>query len=366
MSSHLSSAPEAALLSSFKLGQLTLKNRLVVSPMCMYSAQDGYANDFHLVHLGHFALGSAALILTEATAVSPEGRISPNDLGLWNDQQIGPLARITDFVHQQNALIGVQLAHAGRKASTYTPWKGKGAVPAEEGGWQAVGPDEQPYDQHSSLPRALTSQDISAVVADFSASTQRAMIAGFDTVEIHAAHGYLLHQFLSPLSNSRLDQYGGSLENRARLLLEVTKAVRSIWPDHLPLLVRLSATDWAEGGWDIEETVQVCKWLEREGVDAVDVSSGGLTPQQQITAVAGYQVPFAQRLKAETGMSVIAVGMITEVAQAEQILQAEQADLIALARELLRDPNFAQRAAYQLRTDIKYPVQYQRAELKRP
>ena len=266
------------LFSPLKLGSLSLKNRVVVSPMCMYSAVNGLANDFHLVHLGGFALGGAALIFTEATAVTPEGRISPDDLGLWDDAQIAPLAQITDFVHQQGSLIGVQLAHAGRKASTFAPWKGSGAVPPEAGGWEVVGPSEQPYSPRYPLPRALTPEQIGEIVHAFAESARRAMIAGVDTVEIHAAHGYLLHQFLSPLSNDRTDEYGGSFENRARLLLEVTRAVRDVWPAHLPLFVRVSATDWAEGGWDIEQTVEVAKLLSREGVQVVDVSSGGLTP----------------------------------------------------------------------------------------
>lgn len=334
--------------------------------MCMYSAQEGLANDFHLVHLGSFALGGAALIFTEAAAVTPQGRISPDDLGLWNDQQIGPLARVVDFVHQQGALIGLQLAHAGRKASTFAPWKGSGVVPLEAGGWEVTGPDEYVYSPLYSSPRPMTAHDIADVTAAFEASTQRAMIAGFDTVEIHAAHGYLLHQFLSPLSNSRTDDYGGPLENRARLLLEVTRRVRAVWPAHLPVFVRLSATDWAPGGWDIEQTVEVSKWLSREGVQVIDVSSGGLTPLQDIAPAPGYQVPFAERLKKDTDLTVMAVGLITEAGQAEQILQAGQADLIALAREVLRDPRFAQRAAYELGAQTGYPVQYQRAEPKPP
>ncbi|TSA84510.1 NADH:flavin oxidoreductase/NADH oxidase [Deinococcus detaillensis] len=354
-----SSSP--VLLSPLRIAQLTLKNRVVVSPMCMYSAEDGFANDFHLVHLGRFALGGAALIFTEAAAVSPEGRISPDDLGLWNDQQIGSLARIADFVHQQGALIGIQLAHAGRKAGMSAPWKGGELVPPEAGGWTVLGPDVHAYSPRYGSPHAMSPEDIAQVVKDFTASARRAVIAGFDTLEIHAAHGYLLHQFLSPLSNSRLDQYGGTLENRARLLLEVTRAVRGVWPDHLPLFVRLSATDWAPGGWDIEQTVEISRQLSREGVNVIDVSSGGLTPDQQITAGPGYQVPFAERLKQDTDLVVMAVGMITEPQQAEQILQAKQADLVALARELLRDPQFVQRTAWQSGQAVEVPVQYQRA-----
>ena len=349
------------LLSPLRLQSLTLKNRVVVSPMCMYSAQDGLANDFHLVHLGRYALGGAGLILTEATAVTPEGRISPDDLGLWDDQQIGPLARVVDFVHQHGALIGVQLAHAGRKASTYAPWKGSGVVPPEAGGWEVLGPDEHAYSPRYSLPRPMSSDDITDLIAAFVASARRAMIAGFDAVEIHAAHGYLLHQFLSPLSNSRLDRYGGSLENRARLLLDVTRAVRKVWPAHLPLLVRLSATDWAPGGWDIEQTVEVARMLSDEGVNVVDVSSGGLTPEQQIVPAPGYQVPFAERLKQDTDLNVMAVGLITDAEQAEQILQGKQADLVALAREFLRDPHFVQDAALHFGEPVTASAQYQRA-----
>ena len=357
----LSSAEPSQLFSPLHLKDLHLKNRIVVSPMCMYSAEDGLANDFHLVHLGGFALGGAGLIFTEATAVTPAGRISPDDLGLWNDAQIAPLGRITDFVHEQGAFIGVQLAHAGRKGSTHAPWKGSGSVPPEAGGWEVLGPDDRAYSPLYPLPRPMTAQDISDVLAAFEAATRRAIIAGFDTVEIHAAHGYLLHQFLSPLSNSRTDEYGGSLENRARLLLEVTRTVRNAWPAHLPVFVRLSATDWAAGGWDIEQTVQVAHWLSGEGVQVIDVSSGGLTPQQQITPGPGYQVPFAERIKQETDLTVIAVGMITDAAQAEGILQAGQADLVALARELLREPHFAQRAALELQSSVSAPAQYSRA-----
>ncbi|AWN22959.1 oxidoreductase [Deinococcus irradiatisoli] len=358
-----SDQPTSLLLSPLRLMHQSLKNRVVVSPMCMYSAVDGQANDFHLVHLGGFALGGAGLIFTEAVAVRPEGRISIDDLGLWHDAQIAPLARIVDFAHQYGSMIGIQLAHAGRKASTYAPWKGSGALPPEAGGWEVLGPDDRAYSPRYVQPRAMTADDIAGVVDAFKAATTRAMIAGFDVVEIHAAHGYLLHQFLSPLSNSRVDQYGGSLENRARLLMEVTRTVRAAWPAHLPVFVRLSATDWVPGGWDLEQTVEVAKWLSQEGVEVIDVSSGGLSPEQKIEVGPGYQVPFAARLKQDaTDLKVMTVGMITEVAQAEQILQDGKADLVALAREMLRDPHFAQRAAAQLGVPMAYPEQYQRAE----
>ncbi|TDE86734.1 NADH:flavin oxidoreductase/NADH oxidase [Deinococcus sp. S9] len=356
-------SPLAPLLfTPLKMQSLTLPNRIVVSPMCMYSAQNGLANEFHLVHLGQFALGGAGLILTEATAVSPEGRISPEDLGLWSDEQIVPLGHITDFVHRSGGLIGVQLAHAGRKASTYAPWRGRGAVPAEAGGWPVVGPSEAPYHSAYPQPVAMTPEDIRRVTSDFAAAARRALVAGFDVVEIHAAHGYLLHQFLSPLANTRTDEYGGSFENRVRFLLEVVRAVRATWPTHLPLLVRVSATDWAEGGWDADQTVQLAGLLRFEGVDVLDVSSGGLTPMQQITAGPLYQVPFAARVKQEVpDLGVMAVGMIDTPAQAEQVLAEGSADLVALARAFLRDPHWPQRAAREFGLRPTLPDVYARA-----
>ncbi|MFC4453331.1 NADH:flavin oxidoreductase/NADH oxidase [Deinococcus sonorensis] len=366
MTATSSATDTSPLFSSLKLRGVTLANRLVVSPMCMYSARNGLPTEFHMVHLGQFALGGAGLILTEATAVSPEGRISPEDLGLWSDEHIAPLGHITDFVHDHGGLIGTQLAHAGRKASTYAPWRGEGAVPLREGGWQVVGPDDQPFLPAYPQPRAMTPEDIQKVITDFEAATRRAMMAGFDVVEIHAAHGYLLHQFLSPLSNSRGDQYGGSFENRTRLVLEVTRAVRRVWPIHLPLFVRLSATDWAEGGWDLDQTVELCRLLKLEGVDVIDVSSGGLTTAQRITVEPGYQVPFAARVRQDAGIETMAVGLITTPEQAEQILRAGQADLIAFAREFLRDPHLAQRAALELGASAPVPNQYARAQPRRP
>ena len=349
------------LFTSLKLRGLTLKNRIVVSPMCMYSAKNGFANDFHLAHLGSFALGGAALILTEATAVSPEARITPDDLGLWSDDQIPALGHIVDFAHAQNALIGTQLAHAGRKASTWAPWRGHGAVPDEQGAWKVVGPDDHAYSGSYPTPTAMTEDDIQKVVDDFRSATRRAIIAGFDVVEVHAAHGYLLHQFLSPLSNSRDDEYGGSFENRSRLTLEVSRAVRETFPGHLPVFVRVSASDWAEGGWTPEETVKLARLLMDIGIDVLDVSSGGLTAAQKIEVGPGYQLPFAEQVKKETGMTVMAVGMITEAQQAEALLKHGQADLVALARELLRDPHWPQRAAHDLETRIDVPDQYARA-----
>ena len=349
------------LFQPLKLRDLTLKNRVVVSPMCMYSAKNGCANDFHLVHLGQYALGGAGLILTEATAVSPEGRISPDDLGLWSDEQIAPLGWVTDFVHAQGGLIGTQLAHAGRKASTFAPWRGQGGVPPEAGGWTVVGPDDRPYSQTYPQPSPISLEGVQKVVEDFRAAARRAILAGFDAVEVHAAHGYLLHQFMSPLANSRTDEYGGSFDNRVRLTLEVVRAVREVWPGHLPMLVRLSATDWAEGGWTVDETVELSRRLVQAGTDVIDVSSGGLTPAQQITVGPGYQVPFAERVKREAGATTLTVGMISEPAQAELILETGLADLVALAREALRDPHWPQRAAHELGDSISLPDQYARA-----
>lgn len=353
--------PAPLLFQPLKLRGLTLPNRLVVSPMCMYSAQNGLANDFHLVHLGQFALSGTGLIFSEATAVLPEGRISPEDLGLWDDAQILPLGRITDFVHSQGGRIGMQLAHAGRKASTFAPWRGRGAVPPEQGGWEVVGPGEEPFDGSYAYPRAMTADDIQAVIEAFTASARRAEIAGFDAVEIHAAHGYLLHQFLSPLANTRTDEYGGSFENRIRLLLDVVRAVRKVWPNHKPLFVRLSATDWAEGGWDEHQTVELAGHLDKEGVDVLDISSGGLTTAQQITPGPAYQTPFAAMIKgAVPDMHVMTVGMIESPERAEGILQNREADLIALARPFLGDPHWAQYAAVKLGVPADVAPQYQR------
>ncbi|WP_310584391.1 NADH:flavin oxidoreductase/NADH oxidase [Deinococcus sp.] len=349
------------LFAPLKLRDLTLKNRVVVSPMCMYSSKNGFASDFHLAHLGSFALGGAGLILTEASAVSPEGRITPDDLGLWNDDHIPALGKIVDLAHAQHALIGTQLAHAGRKASTHAPWRGHGAVSPEQGGWQVVGPDAHAYSGSYSTPRAMTGDDIQKVISDFAAATRRAVMAGFDVIEVHAAHGYLLHQFLSPLSNSRTDEYGGSFENRVRLTLEVSRAVRDAFPAHLPVFVRVSASDWAAGGWTPDETVELARLLMEIGIDVLDVSSGGLTADQKIEVGPGYQLPFAERVKKETGMVTMAVGMITDPQQAETLLERGQADLVALARELLRDPHWPQRAASELGTKVDVPDQYARA-----
>ncbi|RJF73469.1 NADH:flavin oxidoreductase/NADH oxidase [Deinococcus cavernae] len=351
------------LFEPLRLKDLTLPNRVVVSPMCMYSARaDGAAHEFHLVHYGQYALGGAGLIFTEATAVTPEGRISPEDLGLWNDAQMLQLGHVTDFVHQHGGKIGIQLAHAGRKASTYAPGRGRGWVPEAEGGWTVVGPDGHAYHEVMGAPRTLSVEDIQAVVAAFADAARRAQMAGFDAVEIHAAHGYLLHQFMSPLANTRTDEYGGSFENRVRLTLEVVRAVYAAWPGHLPIFVRVSATDWAEGGWDIAQTTELARLLRYEGVDVLDVSTGGLTPAQQITPGPLYQTPFAAHIKREVpDLQVMTVGMIDTPQQAEGILQAGDADLIALARPFLRDPHWTQRAARELGLRPELPQAYARA-----
>lgn len=349
------------LLESIKLGALALRNRIVVSPMCQYSSPGGMPTDWHLVHLGSRAVGGAGLVFTEASAVSPEGRISPADAGVWNDAQAEAWSRIVRFIHGQGAAAGMQLAHAGRKASTAAPWDGGGPVDAAHGGWTPVAPSAIPFDEGYPVPSALDATGIAKVLADFRAAAQRARDAGFDVIEIHGAHGYLLHQFLSPLSNTRTDEYGGALESRARLLREVIAAVRETWPAPMPLWVRLSATDWAPGGWDIDECVQLARTLRADGVDVIDVSSGGTVPQPKISAGPGYQVPFAARIRREAGIATATVGLITDARQAEDILQRGDADLIEMAREFLRDPYFPRRAAKELEAAIRVPEQYQRA-----
>jgi 2,4-dienoyl-CoA reductase-like NADH-dependent reductase (Old Yellow Enzyme family) len=349
------------LLDPIKLGALELRNRIVVSPMCQYSSPDGVPTDWHLVHLGSRAVGGAGLVFTEASSVSPEGRISPDDAGIWNDAQAGAWSRIVAFIRGQGAVAGVQLAHAGRKASTDAPWRGGGPLDAGHGGWTPVAPSAIPFDEGYPVPAALDAAGIAKVVADFRAAAQRASAAGFDVIELHGAHGYLLHQFLSPLSNTRTDQYGGALENRARLLREVIAAVRETWPAPKPLWVRLSATDWAEGGWDIDECVQLARMLRNDGVDVIDVSSGGSVPHPKVPAGPGYQVPFASRIRREAGIATATVGLITDARQAEDILQRGDADLVEMARELLRDPYFPRRAAKELDAAIRGPEQYERA-----
>ncbi len=350
------------LFSPFRLGTTTLPNRIVVSPMCQYSSPDGFAADWHLVHLGSRAVGGAGLVIVEATAVSPEGRITPSDLGLWKDEQIPKLEQISAFVHSQGAYIGVQLAHAGRKASMSVPWEPERLIPPEEGGWiNVLAPSAIPFSDKYANPIALDKAGIRCVIDKFAAATRRAMQAGFDTVEIHAAHGYLLHSFFSPLSNQREDDYGGSFENRIRLLLEVVDAVRRELPNGAPLLVRISATDWVEGGWDIEQSVELAKILKTRKVDLMDVSSGALVPYAKIPAGPGFQTPFAERIRREAGIPTGTVGLITGAAQADQIIRNGQADLVLIAREFLRDPYWPLQAAAEVHQRISWPKQYLRA-----
>ena len=354
------------LFTPYTIRSVTLRNRIMVAPMCQYSAEDGMANDWHLVNLGSRAVGGAALVMTEATAVEARGRISPQDIGIWRDEQIAPLARITAFLRDNGAVPAIQLAHAGRKASVAAPWNGGSVVDESKLGWpsEVIGPSAIPFSTGYATPREMTHADIAAVTAAFAAATYRSLQAGFQVVEIHNAHGYLLHEFLSPDSNHRTDEYGGSLANRARFLLEVTRAVRAVWPEHLPVFVRLSATDWLpEGeGLEVAEVVQVSAWLREAGVDLIDVSSGGNSPHQKIALKPGYQVPFAADIRRESGLPVAAVGLITDAEQANTILANGEADLIAMARELLRDPYWPLHAAHTLGQDISWPKQYERAK----
>jgi len=347
------------LFTPLTLRGTTFRNRVWVAPMCQYSATDGLADDWHLAHLGARAVGGAGLVIAEATAVSPEGRISPRDVGLWTDEQAGAWARITAFVTAQGAVPGVQLAHAGRKASTRVPWEGRGSIDPADGGWATVAPSPLPFGDWAT-PKELTDHDIAGVLRAFADAARRADAAGFEVVEIHAAHGYLLHQFLSPLSNRRVDRYGGGFEGRVRAVVEVVDAVRAGWPERKPLLLRVSATDWVDGGWSVEETVELARLLVGHGVDLVDVSSGGLAPEQQIPVGPGYQVPFARAVREGSGLPTAAVGLITEPAQAEQVLAEGSADAVLLGRVVLRDPQWPLRAAHTLGVDVEWPKQYER------
>ena len=353
----------AHLFSQLTIKSLTLKNRILISPMCQYSSEDGFANDWHLVHLGSRAIGGAALITQEATSVSPEGRISPEDLGIWKDEHIEKLKSITAFIKQQGAIPGIQLAHAGRKASVTSPWNGNKKLTPSQGGWETFAPSAIGYHDNEATT-ALDKAGIEKVISDFKSATKRAVAAGYQAIELHGAHGYLLHQFLSPLSNVRTDEYGGSYENRIRFSLEILEAVQSEWPSDSPIFFRISATDWAEGGWDIDESVKLCQILKDKGVDLIDVSSGGLASHQKIPTKPNYQVPFAERIKNEVDILVGAVGLITESAQSETILENGQADVISFARESLRNPNLALTFASELNADIKWPNQYERAKTK--
>jgi len=350
------------LFDPLKIRDVTFPHRVFVSPMCQYSSKDGYANNWHLVHLGSRAVGGAGLVLTEATAVLPEGRISPQDLGIWTDQHTEMLSRIVSFIHAQGSIAGMQLAHAGRKASTPPPWEDPRVVPESEGGWVNVAaPSALAFAESYPMPQALTTDGIQEVIAAFAAAAQRACQAGFRVLEVHAAHGYLIHEFLSPSSNRREDEYGGSFENRTRLCREVVAAVRSVWPQQLPLFVRISATDWTEGGWDINESVKLAAQLKQIGADLIDCSSGGNVRHAKIPLGPGYQVTFADRIRREADIMTGAVGLITSPVQAEEIIRTGQADAVIMARELLRDPYWLLRAAKELKQAVAWPVQYLRA-----
>jgi 2,4-dienoyl-CoA reductase-like NADH-dependent reductase (Old Yellow Enzyme family) len=364
---HDREVPEIDLLSPLTIRSVSLRNRIVMSPMCQYSAENGLANDWHLVHLGSRAAGGAALIIVEATAITAEGRITPGDMGIWTDDHVEPLARIVRFVHSQGAVAGIQLAHAGRKASCDLPWKGGARLPTQQaGGWTVVAPSSHPFNEGDPESIALDEAGINKVVADFEAATHRSLAAGFRVIEIHAAHGYLLHEFLSPISNHRTDDYGGSLENRMRLLLRVAERLRKIVPTELPLFVRISGTDWVDGGWDLDQSVVLCRELKKLGVDLIDVSSGGTVPRAQIPVGKSYQVPLASRIRSEAGIMTGAVGLITETQQANEIITGGQADLVLIARELLREPYWALKAQQELGATPDWPIAYGYAVKRRP
>jgi 2,4-dienoyl-CoA reductase-like NADH-dependent reductase (Old Yellow Enzyme family) len=350
------------LFSSLKIRGVELKNRIAVSPMCQYSSNDGMPTDWHFVHLGSRAVGGAGLVFTEATSVSPEGRISPDDAGIWNDEQANAYKRITSFIKTQNSIPGIQLAHAGRKASTFSPWKGTGEVTVEYGGWQTFAPSAVPFSDKYPSPKEMSMEDIKLVIEQFCQAAIRAINASFEIIELHMAHGYLGHEFLSPISNQRTDNYGGSLENRSRFVIEVAKSVRNIIPDTIPMFVRISASDWTEGGWDIDQSVQLAKWLKDVGVDLIDCSSGGNVSNARIPVEPGYQIPFAQKIRSGAKILTGGVGLITTPEQAEQIINNGQADIVLLARELLRDPYWSLHAAKKLNVELKdFPNQYLRA-----
>lgn len=351
----------APLFTPVTIGGVTLRNRVVVSPMCQYSSRDGFATDWHLVHLGSRAVGGAALVIAEATAVTPDGRISPSDLGIWSDAHVDGLERCARFIAAQGAVPGIQLGHAGRKASTRAPWEGRGQVPLEEGGWRPVAPSAIPFREGELVPHALDGAEIGAIVDAFREATVRAVAAGFRVIEIHGAHGYLLHQFLSPLSNDRSDQYGGSFENRTRLVREVVAAVRGAAPEGVSVWLRISATDWVPGGWDADQSVELARAVRPLGVDLIDCSTGGLVATATIPVAPGYQVEFAARIRRDGGVATGAVGLITTPAQADEIVARGDADVVLLARQLLRDPYWPLHAARTLGAPIAWPVQYERA-----
>ena len=349
------------LFSPFKLRELTLKNRVFVSPMCQYSCVEGMPTEWHMVHLGSRAVGGAAMVMTEAAAVTAAGRISPEDAGIWSDAHTAAWKPIAAFIKAQGAVPAIQLAHAGRKASTYAPWRGSGKVTADAGGWPVIGPSEVPFSPTYPVPQPMTVAEISETVQAFVDAATRSLAAGFEVPEIHAAHGYLLHEFLSPLSNLRTDEYGGTLENRMRFPLEVCAAVRVAWPAHLPVLLRISASDWKVGGWDIVEAIEFCKCAKSVGIDLIDVSSGGNAADAKMTIRPGYQVPFARAIRASALIPTGAVGLITEPVQAEQILADGDADCVFLARAMLRDPYWPRHAAQVLGDTLEWPDQYKRA-----
>jgi 2,4-dienoyl-CoA reductase-like NADH-dependent reductase (Old Yellow Enzyme family) len=350
------------LYTPYTLRGIELSNRIVVSPMCQYSSEDGMANDWHLVHLGSRAVGGAGLVFTEAAAVSPVGRITPSDLGLWKDEQIAPLKQITRFIKAQGAAAGIQLSHAGRKASCQAPWEGGTQITAEEGGWKTVAPSPLSFYEDDVLPHTMTIAEIEESIASFITAAKRAVIAGFDVIEIHAAHGYLINQFISPLTNKRLDAYGGSFEKRVRFLMEVTEGIRSVVPAEMPVFVRISAEEWMEEGHTLTDSVRVAELLKAKGVDLIDCSSGGVVSEQHIIAGKNYQVPFAEKIRKEAGIPTGAVGLITTAHEAEAILEHEQADLIFLGREMLRNPYFALLESGEMNSDSTWPKQYERAK----
>jgi 2,4-dienoyl-CoA reductase-like NADH-dependent reductase (Old Yellow Enzyme family) len=350
--------PEYDLLSPLTIRGITLRNRIGVSPMCQYSSKDGLANDWHLVHLGSRASGGAGLVMVEATAVTAQGRISPGDMGIWSDAHIEPLARIARFVESQGAVSAIQLAHAGRKASCDLPWTGGARLTKAQGGWDVIAPSPEPFHEGDPPSLALSIAEIDSVVNDFAEAAKRALRAGFQVIEIHSAHGYLLHEFLSPLSNRRTDKYGGSLENRLRLVVRVAETLRGLMPSDMPLFTRISATDWVEGGWDIEQSVALAKVLKSKGVDLIDASSGAIVPKAHIPVGKGFQVPYARRIRVEADMMTAAVGMITEVDHANEIITGGDADLVFLAREMLREPYWAIKAQQQLGGEPAWPLQY--------
>ncbi len=352
----------AKLFEPLQINGIEFRNRIVVSPMCEYSSDDGFANDWHLVHLGSRAVGGAGLVMTEATAVSPEGRISPADLGIWKDDHIDFLKKIASFIHAHGAVAGMQLAHAGRKASVEPPWKGNHPIRAEGGGWQTVAPSSIAFKDGDPLPHALNKEEIIGVRQDFRKAAVRALEAGFRVTEIHAAHGYLINEFLSPVSNMRDDEYGGSFENRTRFLLEIIDEIKEVWPEHFPLFVRISASDWSEKGWTVDDSVQLALLLKKKGIALIDCSSGGNVYRAKIETGPMYQVSFAEKVKQQAGIMTGAVGLITTSGQCEEILNTGKADMIFLARQLLRDPYFPLRAAKELNAEVKWPVQYERGK----